>query len=331
MATKKAKSTTTKKKPVVKKKATVKVVEKPKVVAASATAVVAKQNESTLPKAVALIAEFIGVFALTGAFFALFGSGVTGILGISLVLIGLVIVFAIISGAHFNPAVTIALWANRKIGGVKALLYILVQLFAALVAFFVFKAIFVAANGGDLFGGGEAAIIDNLINKQGVTAEMIEEAGGLAAFATSNGFASIPALAERIGVTLFVDNNISGNGIAAFFAELVGAIIFGLGAGVAYVKKTKPVVKALALGFALFAGLLISGSTAILNPAVAAALGSFAHGWAPVEVADIMWPIVTYIIATIAGVVIGVTVYRFLLKGADCDCCDGKCECGTKK
>jgi glycerol uptake facilitator-like aquaporin len=335
MATSKARTTTAKKKSTVKKKTAVKAAQKPKVVAASAAAVVAKQNESKLPTPGALIAEFLGVFALTGAFFALFGSGVTGAIGISLVLIGLVIVFAVISGAHFNPAVTIALWANRKIGGVKALLYILVQLFGALVAFFVFKAIFSATNGVDFFGGSEAIIIDNLINKQNVTAEMIEEAGGLLGFATANGFASIPALAERIGVTLFVENDISGNGMAAFFAELVGAIIFGFGAGVAYVKKNKPVVKALALGFALFAGLIISGSTAVLNPAIAAALGSFTHGWPVADtaanVADIMWPILTYIIISIAGVVIGVTAYRFMLKGAACGCCcDGKCDAKCK-
>jgi len=282
-----------------------------------------------LPKPSALVAELVGTFVLTGAFIALFTSGVIGVVGIALVLIALVIMFGVISRAHFNPAITIAMWANRKIGGLKTLLYIAMQVVGAALAFLAFKAVFAAANGVDIFAGSEAAIIDNLINKQGVTEEMIAEAGGLLQFATANGFATLTELAERIGVPMFVENNISGAGLAAFFAELVGAIIFGLGAGVAYLKAHKPMVKALALGFGLFAGIVISGSTVILNPAIAGALGSFAHGWgfggAELNVADIMWPIVTYIVGTIAGVVIGFTGYRFLLKDSGYE--PDQCEC----
>ena len=333
MATKKATSAASKKKSPA-KKSTAKAVKKTtaKKTVSAVAMVKEKENKYELPKPSALIAEFVGVFALTGAFFALFGSGTIGILGISLALIALVIMFAVISGAHFNPAVTIALWANRKIGGLKTILYILVQCFGALVAFFVFRGIFAATNGIGLFDGSEALIIDNLINNQGVTAEAIEEAGGLAAFAEANNFASVAKLAEYLGISSFVENNISGVGLAAFLAELVGAIVFGFGAGFAYVKRHKPVVKALALGFALFAGLAISGTTAVLNPAIAAALGSFAAGWSTdlsaMAVDDIMWPIVTYVIATVAGVVIGLTAYRFLLKDACGDKCEENCDCG---
>jgi glycerol uptake facilitator-like aquaporin len=325
MATKKANTASRSKKAPAKKK-TVKAAAKP-----AKTVDKTIESGSKLPRPGALIAEFIGAFVLTGAFFALFSGGTEGIIGISLVLIALVIIFGVISKAHFNPAVTIAMWANRKIGGVKTLLYVLVQVVGALLALLVFKAIYAASNGIDLFAGSEAMIIDNLINKQGISQEMIDQAGGLLEFAKANGFDSIAAMAERIGVNLFVDNNISGNGLAAFFAELVGAIIFGLAAGVAYLKAHKPVVKALALGFGLFAGIVIGGSTVILNPAVAAALGSFSHGWgvggAAWNVADIMWPIITYVVATIAGVIIGLTSYRFLLKDS-CECCeDGVCKC----
>ncbi|MDR1197340.1 MAG: aquaporin [Candidatus Nomurabacteria bacterium] len=304
--------------------------------AAAKAAEIKKVEESKMPRPSALIAELIGTFTLTGAFFALFAGGTTGIIGIALVLIALVVIFGVISRAHFNPAITIALWANRKIGGVKTLLYIVAQVVGAVLAFLVFKAIFAAANGIDLFGGSEALIIDNLINKQGLTQEMIDEAGGLLEFAKSNGFSSIAEMAERIGVTTFVDNNISGNGLAAFFSELVGAVIFGLGAGVAYLKAHKPIIKALALGFGLFAGIVVGGSTVILNPAIAGALGSFAHGWgftgAEWNATDIMWPIITYVVATIAGVIIGITGYRFLLKDS-CDCCEGgdcSCDCHKK-
>jgi hypothetical protein len=110
--------------------------------------------------------------------------------------------------------------------------------------------------------------------------------------------------------------------LTAFFSELIGAIIFGLGVGVAFFKRNKPVIKALALGFGLFAGLVVGGSAVILNPAIAGALGSFAWGG---EAADVMWPIVTYVVATIAGVIIGSTAYRYLLKDS---CCGEGCECG---
>ncbi|MDR3125584.1 MAG: aquaporin [Candidatus Nomurabacteria bacterium] len=321
MATKKA---TTKAAP--KKKAPAKKTAPKKAVAAK----VAEKNvevESKLPRPGALIAEFLGAFVLTGAFFALFASGTDGIIGISLVLIVLVIVFGAISHAHFNPAISIALWANRKIGGVKTLLYIVAQVFGAMLAFLVFKAIFAASNGVDIFSGSEALIIDNLINKQGITQEMIDEAGGLAQFAQANGFSDLAQLAERIGIQTFVDNNISGKGLTVFFSELIGAIIFGLGVGVAYFKRSKPVVKALALGFGLFAGLVVGGSAVILNPAVAGALGSFSHGWGG-DVADVMWPIVAYVVATIAGVIIGSTAYRYMLK--DSCCCGDSCPCDGK-
>jgi glycerol uptake facilitator-like aquaporin len=101
-------------------------------------------------------------------------------------------------------------------------------------------------------------------------------------------------------------------------------------------KAHKPAIKALALGFGLFAGIIIGGSTVVLNPAIAAALGSFSHGWGFFDgvwnATDIMWPIVTYIVGTIAGVTIGFTGYRFLLKDSGCDCCeDGSCGCGCHK
>jgi len=314
------------------KKATTKAASKKKTAAkktapkkAVATKVTKKDvdiKSQKIPKPSALIAELTGTFVLTGAFFALFAGGTEGIIGISLVLITLVIIFGVISHAHFNPAISIALWANRKISGVRTVLYIAAQVIGAMLAFLVFKAIFAATNGIDMFAGSEVLIMESL-GKQGITQEVVDQAGGLLQFAQANGFTDIAQLAKQVGVTTFVDNNISGMGLSVFFAELVGAIIFGLGVGVAFFKRNKPIIKALALGFGLFAGLIVGGSAVILNPAVAAALGSFSHGWG-VEAADVMWPIVTYIVATIAGVIIGATAYRYLLKDTGCD---ENCKC----
>ena len=299
----------------------------------SKTAAAAKADEKVverkMPTPAALIGEFLGTFVLAGAFITMFNGGVQGHIGIALVLIALVVVFGVISRAHMNPAITIALWANRKFGGVKTILYIVAQVLGGVLAWLVLSAIFNASF--------EAAITTNLISQQGVTQDMIDQAGGLLKFAQANGFDTLNALAARIGVSTFVDVNLAKDALPTFFAELIGAIIFGLSAGYAFIKHhRRPIVKALALGFGLFAGLMIGGGLAILNPAVAGALGGFAAvNPFGSDAMTFWWPVVVYVVAPIAGVVIGVTTYRFLFKNSiDCKCdkyCDDKCHCECHK
>lgn len=92
-----------------------------------------------------LLAEFLGVFLL-----CLFGIGaitngaeLTGIaLAHAFAIFVAISAFAHISGAHFNPAVTVALAATRRIAPVDAVAYIVAQLVggiaAAVVANFAF-------------------------------------------------------------------------------------------------------------------------------------------------------------------------------------------------
>lgn len=86
-------------------------------------------------------AEFMGAFALTfiGAGAVVMSSqGDAGLLGIALahgiVLAVMVSVLGHISGAHFNPAVTAAVWATGNIRSVLALVYIVAQMAGAIVA-----------------------------------------------------------------------------------------------------------------------------------------------------------------------------------------------------
>jgi glycerol uptake facilitator-like aquaporin len=299
----------------------------------SAVAAVKETESRKTPKISALVAEFIGAFVLTGAFIMLFTGGVEGYIGISLVLIALVAIFAIISHAHFNPAITIALWANRKFGGVKTILYILVQCFGAALAWLVFRAFFAANAGVGLVDSNDGIIIAAL-TERGVTQEMIDEAGSLLEFAKANNFATLDAMIEFLGVKTFV--SVVPNGLVTFFSELIASIIFGLGAGYAYLSHhKKPVMRSLVLGFSLFAGLVIGGAGVVMNPAIASALGAFDFGTifggdSGVGLASAMWTIVIYIIATIAGVLVGLTTYRFLKKSA-CSCdgeCGDQCACG---
>ena len=103
-----------------------------------------------------LVAEFIGPFALV---FVGAGSILTAITqgwtqpgsGEYVVMVGLAHGLAIglmvaaaghISGGHYNPAVTIALLIGGKIGVIKSVAYIIVQILGAVVAALVLKQIF---------------------------------------------------------------------------------------------------------------------------------------------------------------------------------------------
>jgi MIP family channel proteins len=93
-----------------------------------------------------LSAEFLGTFALVfvgaGAVVVAGPSG-SGLVGVALahgvVLAVMVSILGHISGAHFNPAVTLAVWVVRKIDTPRALLYMATQLAAGIVAAFALK------------------------------------------------------------------------------------------------------------------------------------------------------------------------------------------------
>ena len=89
-----------------------------------------------------LMAEFIGTFTLV-----LFGAGVVlsgGDLGAIALANGFAILISVaafrhISGAAFNPAVAIALWATRRMPALDAISYVVAQLLGGLVAAFILK------------------------------------------------------------------------------------------------------------------------------------------------------------------------------------------------
>jgi MIP family channel proteins len=98
-----------------------------------------------------LVAEFLGTFALV-----FFGAGAicterflqssgTGLLatalasGIAIAVLSLA--FSHISGAHFNPAVTIGFWIIKRMNTMEVLGYWLAQILGGIVAAFLLKAI----------------------------------------------------------------------------------------------------------------------------------------------------------------------------------------------
>jgi len=93
-----------------------------------------------------LLAELIGTFTLVfvGAASVIiantadFGANVVvPALGHGLILIGLIYAYGHISGAHFNPAVTVGLLVGRKIDGAKAIRYLIAQFMGGIIAAYI--------------------------------------------------------------------------------------------------------------------------------------------------------------------------------------------------
>lgn len=84
-------------------------------------------------------AELIGtmVLVLMGCGAAALAGGTIGWLGVSLAfgLSVLAMVYAIgpISGCHINPAITFAMWINKKISGKDAIMYVIFQLIGGFI------------------------------------------------------------------------------------------------------------------------------------------------------------------------------------------------------
>ena len=256
----------------------------------------------------ALIAEFIGTFVLAAVVLNLAQNKNFGVLGISFALAALVMIFGSISGAHLNPAITIASYVNRKTDGVKTVAYILVQILGAVLAFVVMHALFTANFDNSVLAA---------LTSQGY-GESVKQAGGLVEFAKQNN-TTVDAIAKTLGVSNFTDVSIAGGqGWTTFFAEVIGSIVFGLGVGFAFFQKNKSKIETgLAVGLGLLGGLVVGGSVVVLNPAVAGALGAFTKGAMFGESAGTFWlALAVYALGTTVGMTIGVTIYRFIFKDA---------------
>jgi aquaporin Z len=98
-----------------------------------------------------LVAEFLGTFALvffgagaicTERFLQGAGSGLLATaLASGLAIAVMSVAFGHISGAHFNPAVTIGFWITKRMSTVEVLGYWIAQMLGGIVAAFCLKAI----------------------------------------------------------------------------------------------------------------------------------------------------------------------------------------------
>ncbi len=264
-----------------------------------------------------LIAEFLGTFVLTGLVLLMATQGTIGTIGIALGLAILVMVLGVVSGAHLNPAITIAQYVNRKIDGVKTIAYIIAQVLGALLCLAILTGTMSAQYDYN------AEVTKALKSAAGVTEQQISDGGGLDKFLETNYGMTVDTAATQLGVKseapkpTNVGPLTQGKEWVTFLMEMLGALVFGLGVGYAVFSKKKSAIETgLAVGVALFAGLLIGGSTVILNPAVASAIGGFEWGGAlfGTGAMTFWWPVFIYVFGTCIGMTAGVTIYRFILK-----------------
>ena len=104
-----------------------------------------------------LLAEFLGVFflCLFGLGAIMYGADLTGVaLAHGLAIFVAICAFAHISGAHFNPAVTVALAATKRIAPIDALAYVIAQLVGAVAAAAILKSAFGTLGGVPGLGDG---------------------------------------------------------------------------------------------------------------------------------------------------------------------------------
>lgn len=213
----------------------------------------------------ALAAEFIGTFLLASVILAGQGQPIFVLFG----MVGIVLLIGSISGSHVNPAMTIAAWATRRIGWLRAVGYIFAQFLGAAVAYFVFSA----------FVGGAV---------QPSAQEQMYGQGAISMFKAAN-------IAELSGKEWYI-----------FFAEVLGTAILGF--AVAAATRAKSTVNAaLSVGSGIFIALMVGitvtsyvSASSIINPAVALTLQAYAGG---------TWAFLIYGVGSVIGGVLGFLIH----------------------
>jgi MIP family channel proteins len=190
-----------------------------------------------------IVAEFIGTFALV--FVGIAALGLTGgdILSVSLAhglaLAAMASALMAISGAHFNPAVTVAMLVGGRIELGRALMFIVAQILAGFVA--AALLVFVLA-GTELVPKGKPATEPVSVGTPKIPNKIVN---------------NVPSEEPRI-------NAMQGMVAEAVLTFLLVATYFGT-----MVDSRAPRIGALAVGFAMTAAVLASGALtgAALNPA----------------------------------------------------------------
>lgn len=217
-----------------------------------------------------LLAEVLGTFLLAAMFIISRGEPII----LLFALIGIVMMVGNLSGAHLNPAVSIAAWLTKRASAMKAIAYVVAQFAGAAMAFGLLT----------YFVNGAPAVSEEAAMYGQTSAQLYK-----------------------------IQELMAGKEYYIALAEALGAVIIGFGYAVAFASKKDRVVSSIAAGSSLFIALFIAataagyvGGSAVLNPAVAMAVQAFTK----VE----WWPIAVYALSPIVGAVIGFALYDILNK-----------------
>ena len=132
-----------------------------------------------------LAAEFIGTFwlvlggcgsAVLAAAFPEVGIGLLGVaLAFGLTVMTLVYGLGHVSGAHFNPAVSVGLWMGGRFSGKELLPYILAQVIGGIAGAAILYIIATGKSGADIGGFAANGYGENSPGGYGLTAAMVSE------------------------------------------------------------------------------------------------------------------------------------------------------------
>jgi MIP family channel proteins len=223
--------------------------------------VVEEPEPRGLPAYVAeLVGTFLLVFFICG-FISVSSAGGFDLAGLALAhaFVLLVLVYALggASGAHFNPAVTAALWSIKKISTPNAIMYVICQaiggILAALVVLLLFKDV------GDAVNYGATAINGEVLQNGSVWLGLIAEALGtfmlmwaiMGLAVNPRGEAALAGLGigAALGVAVMIFGPATGAGLNParwlgpavasgrfddFWLYIVGPVIGAIGAALAY-------------------------------------------------------------------------------------------------
>ena len=223
----------------------------------------------------AYIAEFIGtlllVFFITAAVSLYVASpspqnpnpfidfSVIGLVHV-FVLFGLIQTLAVVSGAHFNPAITAAMTALRQIGPVDAAIYVVAQLAGGVAGALLTKALLLDEGKGVNYG---AVSVSSILDGKIFPGMVVEALGTFFLVWVIFGVAVNPratkewaalAIGAALGMAVMVFAPLTGAGFnpARAFGPAIVSGDFGGADTFLLVYVLAPVVGALVAGFAYF-------------------------------------------------------------------------------
>lgn len=186
----------------------------------------------------AYVAEAVGTFLFffigIGAGFALFGEsgaavGVAIALAHGLALMVAVSAFGAVSGGHFNPAVTFALWLASKVDGARAAGYVVAQLVGAILAALVIRYIFPpevpAAAGLPMLNADQGIdVIKGIVVEAGITMLLVTAVFGTAVDLRSARIGGI-AIGLALAAGILMGGGLTGGAVnpARWFGPAVAA------------------------------------------------------------------------------------------------------------